>query len=160
MGVFSHHDQGAGKIVHRLRVNLRRMVIHIDRDGMHAGLAIQGERNAGGTVQGGEPTGERGCTQFAVCRRGVDRFHQHTVRHGYGDQQVIDKSVTDNQKQLDNLVGADGQKLGAANKLFEDRLVRLCDQLRTALERTWETVAARISQGVASKSSEMDHQRA
>ena len=66
--------------------------------------------------------------------------------------------VTDNQKQIDNLVGADGQKLGVTNKLFEDRLQGLGKQLRTTLERIWETVAARVSQSVASKSSDQGQQ--
>ena len=99
-GVLAHRDQGAGKIVHRLRVNVRCLVIHIDRDRMHTGHAAQGERNAGSTVQGGEATGERDRAQVAVCGRGTGRFHLHPVREVYADQQVVGNGLIEAFQRL------------------------------------------------------------
>ena len=70
-------------------------------------------------------------------------------------QSVVADSVTD--QKIDNLVGVDGKKLATTNKLFEDRLHGIGNQIRTALTRIWDTVAARVSQATT-KSSDMSQQ--
>ena len=70
-------------------------------------------------------------------------------------QSVVADSVTD--QKIDNLVGVDGKKLATTNKLFEDRLHGIGNQIRTALTRICDTVAARVSQATT-KSSDMSQQ--
>ena len=101
---------------------------------------------------------------FAPANLDKNSFHYNAAlgQPAGGAAQIRDKLLTvatDGiaDPEIDNLVGIDGTKLGGANKLFEERMQGLGKQLSSAIERIWDTVAARLSQATT-KSSDMDQQ--
>ena len=101
---------------------------------------------------------------FAPANLDKNSFHYNAALGlaAGGADQIRDKLLTvatDGiaDPDIDNLVGIDGKILGGANTLFEERMQGLGKQLSGAIERIWDTVAARIRQAT-SKSSDMDQQ--